>query len=200
MSSSTCASRLVAFTAAAGFLLLLLVTPCSLTTAYAAATVADFRKAYQFIMESAGEGFGAFYRDMTQPPASFEWECTTGLSTAFSVAYASATAPYTLSVLSSTLTVTRSSGTSGVSYDLIGISCAYDAACGDMMRGSSLSFPLTADHVVLVAGSITSNGIVNFMPVSFYVIQPASACSSVPIANVTRAFTRTAAVWMQLWE
>ncbi|KAG5483239.1 hypothetical protein CUR178_04818 [Leishmania enriettii] len=200
MSSSIRASRLVAFTAAAGLLVLLLVTPCSLTTAYAAATVADFRQAYQFIMESAGEGFGAFYRDMTQPPASFEWECTTGLSTAFSVAYASATAPYTLSVLSSTFTVTRNSVTSGVSYDLIGISCAYDAACGDMMRGSSLSFPLTAGHVVIVAGSITSNGIVNFMPVSFYVIQSASACSSAHIANVTRAFTGTSAVWMQLWE
>ncbi|KAG5483376.1 hypothetical protein LSCM1_04924 [Leishmania martiniquensis] len=200
MSSSMRASRLVALMVAASLLTVLLVMPPSSTTAYAAATVADFRKEYQRIMESAGEGFGAFYRDMTQPPASYAWECTTGSSAAFSVAYASSTAPYAVSVLSTTMTVTRTAVTAGVSYELIGIACDLNAFCGDMVRGASLSFPLKVGAVVIVAGAVTSNGIHNFLPVSFYSIQSSNECSSEHIANVTKVFTSTSAVWVQLWE
>ncbi|CAJ1020342.1 hypothetical protein Q4I30_002226 [Leishmania utingensis] len=152
-------------------------------------------------MESAGTGFSMLYRDMTAPPTSYQWECTTGPSTQYSVAYASATAPYTVSVLASTLEVTRPTSTPGVSYSLIGMSCGYDATCGDLKTGASLSFSLQVDQIVLVAGKVTSNGITNFMPAAYYVVQSAPSCSGDNIANVTTAFrVGTPSVWTELWK
>ncbi|KAK7201632.1 hypothetical protein NESM_000227900 [Novymonas esmeraldas] len=199
MRVSSSASRHVACVAAV--LAAVLVALCTVTPAHAASTVGAFGRQYQAIMESAGQGFSMLYRDMTAPPVSYQWGCTTGASTTYSVAYASATAPYTPSVSATALTVTRAPTTSGVSYQLIGIACSYDATCGDMQSGSSISFTLQSNQIVMVAGTITSNGVVNFLPVAYYIIQPASACSSSNTANVTSAFSTGASpVWSQLWQ
>lgn len=202
MPSSTRASRLVVSAAAAAAVLaVLLVGPCCFLSAYAAASLGDFGQEYQAIMESAGKGFGMLYRDMTAPPASYQWECVEDLSLQYSVAYASLTEPYTVNVLTSMITVTRTESTPGVSYNLIGIACTYDGNCGDLKRGNLLTFSLRKDLIIIVTGSVLSNGITNFLPVSYYVVQLASSCSSANIANVTRPFSVGASsVWMQLWQ
>ncbi|GET87157.1 hypothetical protein, unknown function [Leishmania tarentolae] len=202
MPSSTRVSRLVVPTAAvAAVLAVLLVGPCGVLTAYAAGSLSAFGQEYRGIMESAGEGFGVLYRDMTAPPTSYQWECTKDPSSLYSVAYASLTEPYTVSIVASQLTVTRAASTTGVSYSLMGIACTYDANCGDVKRGSTLTFPLEEKRIIIVTGSITSNGVVNFLPMSYYVVQTASACSTANIANVTSPFSGGASpVWMQLWQ
>lgn len=202
MPSSTRASHLVVSAAAAAAVLaVLLVGPCCFLTAYAATSLDDFGREYQAIMESAGKGFSMLYRDMTAPPTSYQWECMQDLSLHYSVAYASLTEPYTVNVLASMITVTRAASTSGVSYSLIGIACTYDGSCGDLKRGSSLTFSLREDLIIIVTGSVFSNSITNFLPVSYYVVQRASSCSSANVANVTRPFSVGASsVWMQLWQ
>lgn len=193
---SSCLSRVAAFVAAA--VMTLLVVPHAVQLSNAAA-VSDFAKQYRALMESAGTGFSMMYHDMTAPPTSYQWGCTTGSSTTYSVAYASATAPYAVSVGASAVSVTRTSATSGVSYNLLGLACSTDATCGSVQTGSTLSFTLSSNQIIMVGGTITSNSVVNFLPVAYYVVQAASACLS-SVANVTTAFgTGASPVWTQLW-
>ncbi|KAG5509463.1 hypothetical protein JKF63_06773 [Porcisia hertigi] len=203
MLSSSRASRPLAFgtTVPVAMVAVLLVALCLSVTTFATASLTDFRQRYQSIMASSGKGFDMFYRDMTAPPASYQWECQRDSRDAYSVAYASATHPYTMSISNSELTLTRASSTVGVSYNLIGISCSHRANCGGVVSGSSVSFELQADHIVIVAGEVVSNGVRNFLPVAYYVLQSGRHCSNVNSANVTSVFgVGAAAVWTGLWE
>lgn len=164
-----------------------------------AATMAELAAALQARMESSGSGFSTFYRDLTEPPSVYSTYCVT--NTGGSVAMISATQPFTATVTATTLQLTRASSTTGVSYNLIGASAQFDGTIdGSIQQGSTVSFTLTANRVVVVGGTITNSaGVVNFLPVAFYVMLGSSACTS-SVADVSSIFgNESLGIWTSLW-
>lgn len=182
---------LVAAAVAALLLLLLSATPSH-------ATLQTFIEQYQSIMEQAGSGFSMFYKDAVARPTAYVWTCQNATATGATVAYASATTPYQLTVSTVALTVQPVTMSSSVTYELYGHSCDFYGSCTAMQKGSAPAFDATPNHVVMVMGRMTSGGVVNFLPMAYYVVLPIAACSSAGSADVANVFRRNGAV--TLWR
>ncbi|KPA77341.1 hypothetical protein ABB37_07222 [Leptomonas pyrrhocoris] len=175
------ASRLLVAAVAVLVTLLLLSTPST-------ATLQTFLQQYQAIMESAGPGFGAFFDDAVSLPTTYVWSCQNATGTGATVAYASATAPYQLTVSTVALTVRPVTPSPTVTYELHGHSCDFYGSCGPIQIGTAPAFDAAPNHVIMVVGKMTSNGVVNFLPMAYYVVLPIASCSSSGSAAVDTVF------------
>ncbi|KPI82791.1 hypothetical protein ABL78_8198 [Leptomonas seymouri] len=177
--------------AAAAVVLLLLSTP-------SAASMETFIKQYQSIMESAGTGFSMFYRDAMSLPASYAWTCENVTGVRASVAYPSATWPYRMTVSTVAVTVQPVTTSASVTYELYGHSCDFYGSCSPLRIGTAPSFDVTPNRVIMVMGKMTSNNVVNFLPLAYYVVLPIAACSPAGSASVASIFSRGGVV--TLWD
>jgi hypothetical protein len=184
------ASRLLVAVVAA-LLLVSAATP-------SAATLTAFIEQYQSIMEQAGAGFGMFYEDAVALPSAYVWSCQNATGTGATVAYASASSPYKLTVSTVALTVQPVTSSSSVNYQLYGHSCDFYGACSAIQKGGAPAFDATPNRVIMVMGSMTSGGVVNFLPLAYYVVLPMASCSSTGSATVTSVFRKGGAI--TLWD